>query len=115
MLKGPALKQLDDALETVEYSCGAVLSLFVDDEAEEADDHPLKSVFVRADLSCSEPVEIPYYSSGAFPRICSHCATSEDLKVGAGTEGFYPMCSACFEVKPKLPERKRKLFSVSAE
>ena len=109
MLKGPALKALDAALELIEFSCRTVLAGFVDEEEDAAcpSVHPLESVCVRADLSCSHPMEVPYFSSGAFPSICAHSATAEDLQVGA--EGFYPMCISCN--KPKLAKRKRKLFT----
>jgi hypothetical protein len=34
-------------------------------------------------------------------------------KVGAGTEGFYPMCTSCFAKKPKLAKRIIKLVFIS--
>ena len=45
-------------------------------------------VFVRANLTCDETVEIPYYSSEKFVNICSNCACSEVSEV----QGQYPLC-----------------------
>jgi len=36
-------------------------------------------MFVHANLSCSELVEIPYYSSGLFVDVCIHCGTVQDI------------------------------------
>ena len=105
MLKGSARQDLGEVLEAIDYSCGAVLSLFIDeDEVEEEAGHPLKSVFVPAAPSCSQPVEDPYFSSRAFPWICYHCATHgvrismvplpKISKAGRGLKGSTP-CAVC--------------------
>ncbi len=33
----------------------------------------LESVFICANLSCRDDVEVPYYSSECFAPVCSHC------------------------------------------
>ena len=56
-------------------------------------------------LTCSSPIEIPYYSAG-FESICFRCGSVEDL-VAENSELNYPICSACV-VQGKVAERKRK-------
>ena len=108
MLKGPDLKALDAALELIEFSCRAVLAGFVDDEEDAACTglqtiHLIKSVCVRTDLSCCHPMEVPYFSSGAFPRICLTVPLLRTSKSGLGLRG-----STQFVALPTSPSWQRE-------
>ena len=50
---------LEKAIENLEYTCG---STFADIECD--DNSVLRAVFVKANLTCNTPTEIPYYSVG---------------------------------------------------
>jgi DNA-directed RNA polymerase subunit RPC12/RpoP len=65
---------------------------------------------VRADLKCSEPIEIPYYSSNAFEPICIHCGA--EVAVNTQTSDSYPFCKDC-RGKPQILKRKQKLFETA--
>ena len=58
-------------LEMAIYTCGSSLQDLCG-----AEDPVLSRIFVRANLSCADPVEIPYYSSEAFRDACIHCGTA---------------------------------------
>ena len=49
--------------------------------------------FVRRNLSCDDPVEIPYYSSEWFLTVCIYCA----CKCDSTEPGKYPICEDCKE------------------
>lgn len=100
---------LQRALEDISYTCGATIQDFVENH-EENPDHILLKVHARKDLQCQTPVEVPYYSSGIYPLLCCHCATSEELVSGEAARDIYATCSVCFDSKPRLLKRKRKLF-----
>ena len=67
-------------LEAVEFSCGSVMSDHIPNDSSE--EHILSKVFVRKDINCLNPIEIPYYSSGIFPLICTNCAWDTDFVKG---------------------------------
>ena len=61
-------------------------------------------VMVRLNITCSDPVEVPYYSS--VLRICVHCACKTQCTI----DGQYPICNECIhDGKPLIFKRKRKL------
>ena len=97
---------LERELEAMDFTCGAELQNFCDSDS----DSVLDLVHTRADLCCQDLVEIPYFSSGSFPRICIHCA-GNDLVSGEESVGVYPTCNSCFQSKPKVLQRKRKIFA----
>ena len=106
-------RALARTIETIFFSCGTSLrGLEVDIQPDE-DTSVLtlfSRVFVRANLTCDMPIEVPYYSSERFAPICTCCGSSTDMQ----KEGQYPLCAYC-EAKGNQPilKRKRKLFSKS--
>lgn len=88
---------LEEILEDVSYSCGALLD-------ELALPPALESVCVK-DHKCDDPLERLYYSAG-YPAICYYCA-SEDLDESV-PDDVYPLCSAC---KHREHVKKRTLRS----
>ena len=70
----------------------------------------LSKVFVRKDINWLNPIEIPYYSSGIFPLICTNCAGDTDFVKGAQADAYYPICTGCWDSHGKVLKRKRKLF-----
>ena len=92
-------------LEQMLYTCGSKLDI-------EPLIHPPSAatvftrVMVRLNLTCNDPVEIPYYSSECFEDICVHCACQTQCTI----DGQYPICNDC-KGDGKLPvfKRKRKL------
>ena len=100
------------SIENTLYVCGSKLSDIVlisapSDPSSTTD--LIKRVFVRANLSCRDDIEIPYYSSECFASICSHCACECEERA----EGQYPLCSYCRSTDNARPllKRKRKLFT----
>ena len=69
------IEQLKSKLEMALYTCGSSLQ----DLSVDGCDPVMSKIFVRANVSCSDPVEIPYYSSGSFLDVCIQCGTSDDL------------------------------------
>ena len=65
-------------------------------------------VYVRENITCNDPVEIPYYSSERFQSVCTHCAYASDTDI----EGQYPLCEYCRQQgKHPIFKRKRRLYS----
>ena len=87
------------------YTCGSTLQELDIEGAESSE--LLSKVFVRANLTCQNPVEVPYYSSDSFVDVCVHCASSSDF---VSNVDVYPTCKTCFETEPKIYRRKRKQF-----
>ena len=93
-----AAKKLDDSdnamldkhLEESDYTCGSSLQYLTDESESTAESdgsgvtiaNALARVYVRLNLTCSDAIEVPYFSSGVFPRVCVHCATIETLIQG---------------------------------
>ena len=65
----------------VMYTCGMDLQDCVpadlSPEAKQA--HPFSRIFVRQNLSCTTPIETPYFSLECFDPICSYCGSSDLL------------------------------------
>ena len=95
-----------------QYSCGSELQEL---KPEDSDKAPricalLEKVFVKANLSCASPMEIPYYSSGVFPPVCYHCgAQNTDTE-----DGQYPMCADCVASKRQPPLKRKNLQTMRA-
>ena len=80
-----------------QYPCGSELQELKPEEPGRAPkiNALLEKVYVRANVSCEMPIEVPYFSSGVFPPVCYHCGTQDtDSK-----DGQYPMCAQCEAVK----------------
>lgn len=91
------------------YSCGSSLQDI--DSGSTADLQLLAKVFVKANLTCDDPVEVPYFSSESFPKICIHCACTADL---AQDTEVYPTCNHCLKECSKIYRRKRPEFQPQA-
>ena len=84
-LKKQQREELEILVENIEYSCGSV---FTDIEGEE--DSIQRSVFVKGNLTCNAPIEIPYFTAGYTP-ICYYCGDDDGLQKGLK----YPVCLSC--------------------
>ena len=73
-------------------------------------------IFVRLQLSCQSPVEMPYYAAAcALTRedICCYCASTEDIRRDEASLQTHrvvlPMCKTCTErgkaVIKRLPKK----------
>ena len=96
-------QRLDFVLSDTSFSCGTVLQDFITDDI--GDDHILRRVFVRKNISCNSRIETPFYSCNCFGNVCIHCGTSEDL---IETPGYYPRCESCKCDSTKVAVLKRK-------
>lgn len=67
-------EELEREIDVLEYTCG---STFADIECD--DESVLTSVFVKANLTCNTPTEIPYYTAGNTP-ICYYCGSDRELQ-----------------------------------
>ena len=95
------------SLEPILYTCGS--SLDMDSIIYRGDPPAASTVFqrvmVRLNLCCSDPVEVPYYSSECFVDICVHCACPQQSTI----DGQYPICQECRATgKMAVLKRKRK-------
>lgn len=105
---------LKRTLEDILYSCGSSLKE-VSPLIQPRDDTTCKSlferIFVRENLDCQSPVEVPYFSSEAFEDVCVHCACNSTQTELTHPNGAYPICVECMEEgKEKILKRKRSLF-----
>ena len=97
------------SLEGLLYSCGSTLK-GIEVECRDGEDSSLSTLFerlfVRQNLSCDDPVEVPYYSSDRFEDVCAHCGCT----CAESVSGQYPLCSHCrHEGKHPVLKRKRKI------
>lgn len=74
----------------------------------------LGKVFVRANLSCGDKIEVPYYSCGNYEPICIYCGLPDNLVSGDAATPIYPTCTDCFSQYPKAFRRKRNLMAQCA-
>ena len=61
-----------------QYVCGTVFHDIPIDERNR-DTLILELLHCRENLSCTSPIEIPYYSCKIFPKICYHCGSNKSL------------------------------------
>ena len=84
-------KVLKRTLEEILYFCGSSLQ-GVSPLIHPGDDTTCKSlferIFVRENLDCQTPVEVPYFSSEVFEDVCVHCACNSTQTHSNGT---YPI------------------------
>ncbi|XP_033120195.1 uncharacterized protein LOC117119467 [Anneissia japonica] len=99
--------QLEEALDGLQYTCGSSLHDFADVDD---DNHIFSRVYVRKNLMCEDPVEVPYYVSGLFPEVCLHCVATEDLVHDEGETELHPVCRKCYTDpnKKKVPVMRWK-------
>ena len=99
------------SVEGILYSCGSVLQ-GVEVELRPGENVSVMTLFdrlfVRENLLCSDAIEVPFYSSERFGKVCSSCGCSEK----SSREGEYPLCEGCRNngcsplVKRKRVQRK---------
>ena len=101
--------QVERILEDVYFTCCSSLQDIDSSHGvgSTTDSQLLSKVFVRANLTCNDPVEIPFYSSESFPDVCVHCACVGDL---VENQDVYPTCNYCFRECSKIYRRKRPQF-----
>lgn len=69
-------RNLELFLSQYSYTCGAVLQEMKSDDSQTSDINKLlELVFVRANLTCSTSVEVPYYSCESFKDVCFYCGS----------------------------------------
>ena len=90
---------LDCLPQLIEYSYGSGLQ-----EIEHDVNSVLSKVFTRMNLSCTSPIEFPYYSTNHEP-LCFYCGS---LNVTSSDADTYPMCEECVaRNRPPVTRRKR--------
>ena len=94
-LKKDQREELEQLIEDLDYPCG---SIFADIEAGE------DSIYVKANLTCNSPIEIPYYTAGNA-AICFHCGDENELRED---ETNYPICLSCVSAGKKPVSRRSK-------
>ena len=92
-------------LEQMLYSCGSKLD--IEPVILGGDPSSAATVFtrvmVRLNLTCSNPVEVPYYSSECFEDICVHCACQTQCTI----DGQFPIRNECIhDGKPPVSSEK---------
>ena len=66
---------------------------------------PLRDVYVRRNLQCSDTCSCStYYSSNIFEDCCAHCGFVKSLQHNVET---YPTCVLCYDT-PIVWKRKRR-------
>ena len=112
-LSGLEKVQLKAVLNDHWYTCGSSLQdLLLTVEEALRPTHILNKVYVRANLTCNERIEVPYYSSEMFEDIC-HLCTSDDLVTGE--LDTYPICNQCQKDTSRKPIQKRKQTFVQTD
>lgn len=102
-LKVSQKSELESILLDISYVCG---NTFSDIETDE--DSVLNLVYVRANITCTCPIEIPYFSAGYEP-ICYYCGSENGLE--SEQSDCYPLCTACRSSgKKPTTKRTRQLF-----
>ena len=86
--------------------CGASLNEY-NGTSNDRDEEMLGVIFVRANLSCSSKVELPYYSIDHYPRVCIYCGITGTKRTLNLSPENYPKCNNCVD-KPDVVRRKRK-------
>ncbi len=103
-------KNLERLLEYYDYSCGCVLQdLATDDERTPIINALVQKVYVRANLSCLDPIEIPYYSAECFEPVCYNCGSHDELPIGEAALDHYPSCTSCNRAGKERLKRKRRM------
>ena len=129
---------LEKYLDTIQYTCGDSFKALANlrttienieqnesddinsDENSEHDDVEdiFKKVKVDDELTCSNPTEVSYYSSGLFEEICFQCGKVQDECNESGkvnvNEGYYYYCCECYTtVSSKKKRVKDTKFQVT--
>ena len=91
-------EQKDELKLVIAYTCGSRLQ-----EIEGSVTGLLDKVYVKANLTCLSPIEIPYYSAKyeniIIFNLRYHCGTTEELVI---SESNYLMCSSCIQENKEM-------------
>ena len=92
-LKEEQLKCLNRFTEEFIYTCGTFIqdAVFLDDEYKAV----YENVYVKANLTCSANIEIPFYSA-CDDSICIYCGAEDRLNI---IPEKYPICQPCLAKK----------------
>ena len=94
-------------VEGIFFTCGSSLQ-GLEVEVQPGEDPSVATlfnrVFVRENLTCDMSIEVPYYSSERFAKICTSCGCTTD----AQEEGQYPLCGYCKAVEAGPSWRERE-------
>ena len=88
--------------------CGATLQEYMGSGGDR-DEEIITRLFVRANISCTSKIKLPYYSvtMGNFPMICIYCRIVGTKRTLNNSVKHDPKCQNCAE-KPNIVRRKRK-------
>ena len=92
-------RNISTHIEVLHYTCGSPLF---------PEEHRLhSSIVVKLMTSCSDNIEISYYSSEKFASICIYCANSENLMdisedINKNYRKVYPLHTSCSIGKKKF-------------
>jgi hypothetical protein len=100
---GQAIPLLKEFLEepSYEYICGDALFGIEDNPVPHQEE--LHIFHIRRAISCSDPVESIYYSTGKFTAVCAHCGKEDGhvsvQEVEEATSGYkaYTICRSCMD------------------
>ena len=96
-LKLQQRRELEAYLDDLSYTCGSTFA-----DVDSAEDCVLRSIYIKQNLTCESPTEIPYYSAGNEP-ICYYCGSQYEL---SENPDYYPLCISC-NGKEKVHKRTR--------
>ena len=90
--------------------CGTQQSDLTPEDSSPLHKDLLGRVFVQANLTCSDKVEIPYYSSEVFEDMCIHCGNLDNIVKGEEVVDMLLICDFRWngKSKPKVLKRKHK-------
>ena len=75
------------------YTCGTFIqdAVFYDEDYKDVHEN----VYVKANLTCSSQIELPYYTAWSDP-LCIYCGTEIRLDIQPYK---YPICAPCISKK----------------
>ncbi len=91
-LKGSESLCLMALLTDAWYSCGSLLSKLIGNEASPLQKEIIARVFARANITCADKVETPYYSAEMFDSVCIHSGNPDDIVTGEEAADILPTC-----------------------
>ena len=105
-LKPNEQKSAKRMISKVSYVCGSILFEYLGTR-NDRDEKYLKNIFVRANISCSSKIELPYFTVDFYPKVCIYCGVTGTSRTLGNSVEHYPKCLKCAG-KPDVVRRKRK-------
>ena len=81
---------LQELLIDVLHSCGSQLIDCIGGDASPLRKELFGRVFIGANLTCTDNMETPYYSSEVFKDVCVHCGNSGNIVKGQEAAAILP-------------------------